>query len=155
MNREDFNNDRVDPATWAPATRYGDLRNHAGGSRGRMVDDLRYGGDARIGTPAPRGRGNEYGFLKIRYKLPGSSESQLLEQPIAVNAGVPRALRQDVEFATAVAGFAQLLQGGRYTGTLTYEDVAALAQRAIGADPNGHRDGFVQLVQRAQDTLGR
>ena len=48
--------------------------------------------------------------------------------------GVPAALRQDVRFSTAVAGFAQLLRGGRYTGSLTYEDVLREAQASRGED---------------------
>jgi Ca-activated chloride channel family protein len=98
---------------------------------------------------------DEYGFLKLRYKLPDQEESQLIQQPIAVNAGVPRALRQDVAFSTAVAGFAQLLQGGHFTGQLGFDDVFRQAQGALGEDPHGYRAEFLQLVRRAQGTLGR
>ena len=65
---------------------------------------------------------------------------------------MPAALRQDVEFSTAVAGFAQLLRGSRYTGTLSYEEVIRQAQAGIGADPGGYRAEFVQLVRDAQRT---
>ncbi len=36
-----------------------------------------------------RAKANEYGFLKIRYKLPNGFRSRLLEQPILMDAGVP------------------------------------------------------------------
>jgi len=49
-----------------------------------------------------------------------------------------------------VAGFAQLLRGGQFTGALTYEDVIKQAQGAYGADPFGYRNEFVQLVRKAQ-----
>jgi Ca-activated chloride channel family protein len=65
---------------------------------------------------------------------------------------VPVALRRDVEFSTAVAGFAQLLRGGRYTGSLRYEDVVRQAEDALGEDAHGYRAEFVRLVQRAQLT---
>jgi Ca-activated chloride channel family protein len=150
LNREDFNNDRVDAGDVGAGHVVTAIYEITPvDSPARLIDERRYG----PGRAAARGREREYGFLKIRYKLPDSSESQLLEQRIAVDAGVPRAIRQDVEFATSVAGFAQLLQGGRYTGALTYEDVFSQAQRALGADAHGYRAEFVQLVRVAQSKL--
>src|SRR5262249_36267814 len=119
----------------------------------RLIDQRRYGADEKPAAPPARGRTSEYGYLKIRYKLPGGTESQLIEQPIAVQAGVPAAVRRDVQFATAVAGFAQLLQGGRYTGSLGYDEVYSQAEDALGRDPNGDRAEFLQLVRKAQGTL--
>src|SRR5262249_36572112 len=115
----------------------------------------RYGVDEKPVPVVARGRIGEYGFLKIRYKLPDSDTSQLIEQPIAVTAEVPRNLRQDVRFATAVAGFAQLLQGGQYAGSVTYDEVFREAQDALGRDTQGYRAEFLELVRRAQFTARR
>ena len=49
-----------------------------------------------------------------------------------------------------MAGFAQLLRGGQFTGSLTYDDVIKQAQGALGSDPYGYRSEFVQLVRKAQ-----
>ena len=47
--------------------------------------------------------------------------------------------------------FAQQLKGdGRYTGTMSFKDTAALARSARGDDPFGLRSEFVQLVELAQ-----
>jgi Ca-activated chloride channel family protein len=150
LKREDFNNDKVDAGdigSGHTVTAIYEITPVE--SPTRMIEPRRYpvpdAGGAR-----QRGRAGEYGFLKIRYKLPDSSRSQLLQLPIRANAGVPRALRQDVEFSTAVAGFAQLLRGGRYTGALSYEDVLRQAQASRGEDPYGYRAEFVQLVRLAQ-----
>ena len=73
---------------------------------------------------AERGTASEYGFLKIRYKLPDSDTSQLIEQPIPIDSrDVPQNILRDVQFSTAVAGFGQLLRGGTFTGPLNYEDI--------------------------------
>jgi hypothetical protein len=53
--------------------------------------------------------------------------------------------------STAVAEFAQLLRGGKYTGSLSFKDVIREAQSALGEDPYGYRAEFVELVRRAQD----
>jgi Ca-activated chloride channel family protein len=146
LNREDFNNDKVDAGdVGAGHTVTAIYEITPVGARG-LVDERRYG-DSK--PAAPRGNADEYGYLKIRYKLPGEDSSRLIEQPIAVKAGVPAALRQDVRFATAVAGFAQLLQGGRYTGSLSYDDVLEEAERGMGRDSNGHRAEFLKLVRAA------
>jgi Ca-activated chloride channel family protein len=120
------------------------------GSGAQLLDERRYSDNAKAAGSA-RGKTNEYGFLKIRYKLPGATESRLMEQPIGQNLGVPAAVRQDVAFSTAVAGFGQLLRGGRYTGTLSYDDVIREARSARGKDELGYRAEFIQLAGKARD----
>jgi Ca-activated chloride channel homolog len=150
LNREDFNNDRVDAGdVGAGHTVTAIYEITPVGTRG-LVDERRYGTDSRVATPRGRARADEYGYLKIRYKLPGEDESKLLEQPIAVKAGVPAGLRQEVRFATAVAGFAQLLQGGQYTGSLNFDDVMEEAESNLGRDTNRYRTEFLKMVREAK-----
>ena len=47
-----------------------------------------------------------------------------------------------------MAGFGQLLRGGRYTGG--YDEVNALARGARGGDLFGYRAEFVDLVRLAR-----
>jgi Ca-activated chloride channel family protein len=148
LKREDFNNDKVDAGdVGAGHTVTAIYEITPVGVAGTLADESRYADEK---PAAPRGRSDEYGYLRIRYKLPGEDESKLIEQPITVKAGVPAALKQDVAFSTAVAGFAQLLQGGRYAGTLGYDDVYRQAQGALGEDADGYRAEFLHLVRRAQ-----
>jgi hypothetical protein len=44
-----------------------------------------------------------------------------------------------------------LLRDSEYAGTLTLDDVRALAERGRGDDPRGTRAGFIALVE---DTRG-
>jgi Ca-activated chloride channel family protein len=86
--------------------------------------------------------------------LPNGLRSRLIEQPIRIDAGVPEALTNNVEFSTAVAGFGQLLRGGKYTGSLKFDDVIRQARGALGEDPFGYRAEFVSLAQKAKDAHG-
>ena len=61
---------------------------------------------------------------------------------------------QDARFATAVAGFAELLRGGRYNGALSYDDVLRMASGAKGNDEFGYRTEFIQLVRTARIANG-
>jgi Ca-activated chloride channel homolog len=158
LQREDFNNDKVDAGDVGAGHAVTAIYEITPvGSGARSVDELRYGatGGATGRAGSAGGKSNEYGFLKIRYKLPKESRSRLLEQPILADAGVPQSLRQEVGFSTAVAGFAQLLRGGRYTGELGYADVMQLAESSLGEDPHGYRNEFLQLVRRAQVLRGK
>jgi len=153
LNREDFNNDKVDA---------GDIGSgHAVtaiyeitpvDSKAKLIDESRYAEPARTTS---QGKSSEYGFLRIRYKLPNGIRSRLIEQPIRIDAGVPEALRDSVDFSTAVAGFGQLLRGGKYTGTLKFDDVIRQARRALGDDPYGYRAEFLTLVHKAKEASGK
>jgi Ca-activated chloride channel homolog len=153
LNREDFNNDKVDA---------GDIGSgHAVtaiyeitpvGSKAKLIDESRY--TEPFATPSGAKAG-EYGFLRIRYKLPNGLRSRLIEQPIRIDAGVQAALRDDVEFSTAVAGFGQLLRGGKYTGPLKLDDVIRQARGSLGDDPYGYRAEFLTLVHKAKEAGGK
>jgi Ca-activated chloride channel family protein len=60
----------------------------------------------------------------------------------------------ETRWAVAVAGFASLLNNSRHAG-LSWEDVRALARGSKGADPNGYRGEFLQLVDKAESVRPR
>jgi len=149
LRREDFNNDAIDAGDVGSGHTVTAIYEITPvGSQARLVDEARYSQNRRA---ASRGSRDEYGFLKIRYKLPGESKSRLLERPIPLASSSTRPeLMREVTFSTSVAGFGQLLRGGKFTGPLSYEDVIRQAQSATGEDRFGYRAEFVQLVRKAQ-----
>jgi Ca-activated chloride channel family protein len=150
LNREDFNNDKVDAGDVGSGHTVTAIYEITPvGSKARLIDERRYAAAADS-----KGKAGEYGFLKIRYKLPNGVRSRLLEQPILMDARTPANVADDVKFSTAVAGFAQLLRGGKYTGSLSFEDVVSEAQAAIGDDPYGYRAELVELARKAQRARG-
>jgi Ca-activated chloride channel family protein len=148
LAREDFNNDAVDAGEIGSGHTVTALYEITPvGSEGRLVDDLRY-----QAASAPEAGSDEYAFLKIRYKAPGGDESTLITTPVTHAAEIAASdyASQETRFAAAVAGFGQLLRGGRFMGDFTYADVAELAQSAKGDDPFGYRAEFVNLVRLAK-----
>ena len=115
-----------------------------------IVDVLRYA--AKPATAASSSTADEYAFVKIRYKLPKSDVSKLIATPVDRTVERPsfEAASPDARFATAVAGFGEILRGGRQTGTFGYDDVLKIAQAARGDDPFGYRTEFIQLVRAAK-----
>lgn len=148
LNREDFNNDKVDAGDIGSGhTVTAIYEVTPSGSDARMIDDLRYG-TADTATQ-PSTANNEYGFLKMRYKLPGETASKLVTTAITpdMEYATIAAAPQEARFATAVAGFGQLLRDGRYTGDYSHDDVIDLARGAKGEDEFGYRAEFINLVR--------
>jgi Domain of unknown function (DUF3520). len=151
LAREDFNNDRVDAGDIGSGHTVTALYEVvlADNVAGRRVDPLRYA--------APADASDELAHLKLRYKLPDEDTSQLITRPVV--QGDVRAVDEvsdDIRFAGAVAGFAQLLRNPQYLDpTFGYDAVIDLANSAKGADDFGQRAEFVQLVRQAKiaDTM--
>ncbi len=149
LRREDFNNDAVDAGDIGAGHTVTALYEIAlKGSGGGLTDPLRYGQPATDSAP----RGDEIAFLRLRYKQPDGEVSQLLEQPIRRGQVVEdwRETSERFRFAAAVAGFGQVLRGGRYTRDFGYDEMLALARAARGADPHGYRGEFLTLVGLAR-----
>lgn len=152
LNREDFNNDRVDAGEIGSGhTVTAIYEITPAGSSAELVDDLRYQSGA---APAVGDRVSEYAFLRIRYKLPDEDTSKLIETPIGAGNEVGAAggsdIAREARFAASVAAFGQILRGGRYTGDFGYDDVIALANANKGDDEFGYRSEFVNLVRLAK-----
>ncbi|KCV81406.1 von Willebrand factor A [Actibacterium atlanticum] len=146
LRREDFNNDKVDA---------GEIG--AGHSVTAIYEVTPVGSDAVLNDPLRYGdavatsESDELGFLRLRYKAPGETTSQLIETPIAAQ---PTAAGQEAQFAFAMAGFAQLLTGATYLNDWGWDDAIALANSARGDDPFGYRTEAVQLMRLA-NSLGQ
>jgi Ca-activated chloride channel family protein len=158
LKTEDFNNDAVDAGdVGAGHTVTAIYEITPAGAENQSVDEPRYDenrpeNSRQKRAPEALGKREEYGFLKIRYKLPGEKESKLISEPIPMRSGsTSAAVKRDVAFSTAVAGFAQLLRGGIYTGALTYDDVLEQAQSSKGEDRFGYRAEFIELVRKARE----
>lgn len=149
LRREDFNNDKIDAGEIGAGHDVTALYELAlVGSGSEAVDPLRYGGD----SPAARAANGELGLLRLRYKAPDGDTSKLIEQPIA-NAPKGRA-SETLQFAAAVAAFADELRGGVNLGAWTLDDVAMLAQASRGKDNDGYRGEFIALVEQARTLKG-
>jgi uncharacterized protein DUF3520/protein with von Willebrand factor-like domain len=56
----------------------------------------------------------------------------------------------DLKFAAAVAEFGMILRDSEYKGNGSLQQVLEWAQKGKGADVNGYRAGFIELVRKAQ-----
>lgn len=146
LAREDFNNDKVDAGDIGAGHTVTALYELTlVGAKG-SVDPLRYASAKTSGNALA----GELGHLRLRYKQPGQDNSELIERPIVRESLKPLAANDDeFRFATAVAGFGQLLRGGKYTGNWNYAEARSLASASLGTDRYGYRREFVRLIDLA------
>ena len=141
LRREDFNNDKVDAGELGAGHSVTAMYEITPvGSPARLTDPLRYQSNT---TSAEN---SELGFLKLRWKEPGETESVLMETPILAGD------EPDVEalFAASIAGFGQLLRGGTYLGDWGWDHAIDLANNNRGTDMFGYRTEAVQLMRLAK-----
>lgn len=97
----------------------------------------------------PANVSDEWLTVKMRYKHPEAETSKELSQPL--KGEVAKDLSDDFRFAAATASFGMILRDSKYRGVMTYAGVIEEAQGCVGADPNGHRKQFIDLVRKAKD----
>lgn len=143
LRREDFNNDKVDAGEIGAGTQVTAIYEvTAPGSDALLNDPLRYG----TATATDDAVGEELGFLRLRWKAPGATNSTLVETPITGQEPASTETR----FAAAVAGFGQLLQGSVYLGDWGWNQAIELAVQNRGEDLFGYRVEAVNLMRLAQ-----
>ena len=149
LNREDFNNDRVDAGDIGAGHTVTAIYEITPAGAPGLVDPLRYGERAPAADAEPAAS-DEYGFLRLRYKLPEEDESRLIEVPItrALAVDTLGSAGVDDRFAAAVAAFGQKLRNSNYF-EMSWSEIRSLAQGARGADEDGYRAEFIQLIDSA------
>jgi Ca-activated chloride channel family protein len=161
LRREDFNNDKVDAGDIGAGHSVTAIYEITPVGGERMIGETRYQKAERDKAADTADFGNEYAFLKIRYKLPASDTSKLISVPItkshetaADGNGAVAGILREARWATTVAAFGQILKGGKYTGSFSYDDVINMARASKGEDEFGYRAEFINLVRLARSTSG-
>ena len=88
--------------------------------------------------------------VKTRWKAPDGDKS-VLKELACREADIFRAEPgEDFRFASAVVEFALMLEGSKFKGDASFEDVLKRARGAKGADEEGYRAEFIRLVEMAE-----
>ena len=152
LNREDFNNDKIDAGEIGAGHTVTALYELTliDGDAG-LVDPLRYGKQSAP-ERAVRHDGVEIAFLKLRYKSPDAQVSRLIEHPLYWNTMVDELAEtsENFRFSASVAWLGQLLRHNNLIADVSYKNVIELAQTARGNDQFGYRSEFINLARTAQ-----
>jgi len=153
LNREDFNDDKVDAGDIGSGHRVTAIYEVTPKDSPAVLNDpLRYGKQAA----EPSANGDELAFLKMRWKKPDGDKSELVTMPVtdANTVADMDAAPADVRFSVAVAAFGQKLKGVPAVQDYAYGSILGLAEAARGSDPFGYRAEFLKLVRLAGGLAG-
>jgi Ca-activated chloride channel family protein len=148
LANEDFNNDRKDAGELGAGHTVTALYELVPlGSSNPLIDKLKY---APQNVLSPAGPAAEVLTVKLRYKEPQGSTSNLLAQPLAGAATPIAQASADQQFAAAVAEFGLLLRQSEQRGTATWATASRLAQAGRGPDADGYRAELGRLIGLAE-----
>ena len=146
LAREDFNNDQVDAGDIGAGHNVTALYEIIPAGQTGWLPESRY-----QAAPAANDKaGSEYAFINLRYKLPGQSNSILINRPVATGSKPLAQGSNATRQAVAAAAFGELLRGGKYSGNFGWPQTLELARNAQFPDRHGLRRQFVQLIEKAQ-----
>ena len=143
LREEDFANDAVDAGDIGAGHQVTAIYEVVPVGAEGWLSDRRY--QAAKGEGAAR-HVDEAAFVKLRYKLPNGSKSQLLQYRLPAAALVTRRRPQgDFAFAASVAAYGQKLRGDKLLGDYGWDQVARLA----GPQEDYWRKEYLALVDTA------
>lgn len=153
LRKEDFNDDKIDAGEIGAGHTVTALYEvvpvgAAVNPNVPAVDPLKYSSPAA--RPAEHSDSNEMLTVKLRYKKPDGDKSELLTRAVVDEGKNFANASADFKFAAAVAEFGMILRGSEFKGNGTFGAVAEWAEEGKGADTNGYRAGFLELVRKAE-----
>lgn len=157
LAKEDFNNDQKDAGELGSGHTVTALYEIVPASNKEddteTVDALRYQTPEKEKTSTAFGK--ELMNIKLRYKKPDEDNSALIEHPVMAQYGNIENTSENCRFVTAVAGFGMLLRNSNFKGNAGYDMILSLARKSVGADEQGYRKEFVQMVENAALLSGK
>ena len=144
LAHQDFNDDKKDAGEIGAdhtVTALYEIVPAGGTPTGPGTDPLKY---QAPGTPSGKAVRGELATVKLRYKLPAGSESQLME---VVVRDTDARESDDFRFAAAVAELGMLLRDSPHKGSSSYADTVRLAS---SGELDERRREFVELVRAAE-----
>ena len=147
LANEDFNNDRKDAGELGSGHTVTALYEIVPVGVDTPVDSI---DPLKYQKPQPARNGNYSGELltiKLRYKKPDGDVSKLITHTLKDNEVALSKTSHNHRWSAAVAGFGMILRESEYANHFTYDQVLQLAASAKGADKEGYRIEFINLVK--------
>ncbi|GJM33001.1 MAG: hypothetical protein DHS20C18_20020 [Saprospiraceae bacterium] len=147
LNKEDFNDDKKDAgelgAGHTVTAMYEIIPAGVESKFLASVDDLKYQ-DNKVKVATKKSA--EFCTIKLRYKEPDGTKSQLIEKPVMDNKIALDETSDNFRWAAAVGEFGMLLRESEFLGNATYVHCKKLAESAKGMDKNGYRMEMIRML---------
>ncbi len=147
LKSEDFNNDKKDAGELGSGHAVTALYEIIPvGVTGEVdkIDELRY---QKTDIAPAATRTKELMTIKLRYKKPAEDTSSLIVHPLLDTNTTLAKTSDNFRWSASVAAFGMLLRDSEYIKDFTYDEVVQLASGARGADAEGYRIEFINMVK--------
>jgi Ca-activated chloride channel homolog len=148
LANEDFNNDLKDAGEMGSGhtvTALYEIIPFSSSNNNSIVDTLKY----QYIVPVKGTASDELLTIKVRYKEPDGTRSVLMEKPVVDI--LTTNVSDNFKFSSAVASFGMYLRGSEYMGVTSIESILKRSKSSKGADEEGYRSEFIQLVKTVSD----
>lgn len=149
LNKEDFNNDKKDAGDIGSGhtvtALYELIPVGVESDFIESVDPLKY---LKADRRTSSGKNDKIMNIKFRYKKPDGEKSMLIEHAVQDNKVTKTS--ENFRFVAAVAQFGMLLNNSEFKQGSSFENAKKLATGAIGADEEGYRKEFIELIGKAR-----
>jgi Ca-activated chloride channel family protein len=148
LKREDFNNDQVDSGDIGAGHTVTAIYELTPVGAKPTLEPLRYSPEQTVDV----GRKNhELAYLRLRYKNPNETTSQLIQRPVlASKVTAWSQAGEDMYWATAAASFAFKLQQRSDIPQLSWQNLLTLAKQGTSSDKYGQKQEMIALIEKAR-----
>lgn len=153
LKKEDFNNDKKDAGDMGAGHTVTALYEiePADGRTTHVIDPLKY----QTSVSKAGAESNEMLTIKLRYKEPRESQSQLITHVVKDGNTPLDKTSGNFRFSAAVAEFGMILHNSKWKGNATLQSAWELGADAKGKDMEGYRAEFLKLLQTASVLKGQ
>lgn len=144
LNKEDFNNDKIDAGEIGSGHSVTALYEIIPGTSDEPVANV----DPLSYQEITVRKSGDLMTLKIRYKDPDGTESKLISSRLTpTDFGK---ISDNFKLAASVAEFGMLLRNSEFKGLSSYDEAIRLAKESKGSDPYGYRAEYIVLLEKAK-----
>ncbi|WP_250859035.1 vWA domain-containing protein [Oceanirhabdus seepicola] len=146
LNNEDFNDDTKDAGEMGAGhtvTAFYEIIPYDSEEEVPGVDSLKY--QKNVSNES-----NEWLNVKLRYKHPEKSSSELITRAIG-EGELKYNNSTDFNFASAVVELGLILKDSEYKGKSSVDDIINRARKGKGIDVNGYRAEFIKLAELVKE----
>ncbi len=147
LKSEDFNNDKKDAGELGSGhtvTALYEIIPAGVESDFDKIDELKY---QKAKTTPAASNSKELMTIKLRYKKPDGEVSKLIVHPLVDSNIAIAKISDNFRWSASVAAFGMMLRDSEYIRNFTYDQVVQLAENARGADKEGYRIEFLNMVK--------
>ncbi|MBN1396505.1 MAG: von Willebrand factor type A domain-containing protein [Bacteroidetes bacterium] len=147
LNKEDFKDDKKDAGELGSGhtvTALYELVLNDQETNIQNIDSLKY---QTIVVKPESFNADEMLTVKLRYKLPEESTSNLITKPVRKSIKRFDDASRNLRFASSVAMFGMMLRDSKEKGDSSYDLILENVKRSLGADKEGYNSEFVRLVE--------